>query len=506
MCDQLGLRTPRDRRRQQDAPAQPSADGEGLPARQGHLYGPLQTTATDSGSGHWSVIFKPDNVDRQVNKIPESALEKVPPTDEHELKVKVSLDDRPVLENPEHTCTYHLIMAGDFARWVEKEGTQLVLEGYDSLIRRHAKTFFSRKKSQDFKKLLDELADRVNGSPEPSDGDAAQVVKRLGVRLAEIDAAGDELARSLLASGVLEPRLGPLLEQAERDHVERNTARLQAEIDLRVVRLRSELESLERQRNERRQKLDHEIQEGRREIERVQALQRQEFEGECEAERECLGAQKQELDRQRDLLSNSLQQVAQQMAEGRDSLVNQFLAISPLLQQLNLLTRGPFRGRPGRPPRAPAAEAERPAADARLPPRRRGFVPGRRGIVLPAFLRARRAPGYEVPPDRPGRLPPQRQVPRPDRPGGPPGTGKSSLPRLYAEALLGEEATDGRGRYLHVGVSPSWLDCGPDRPDQPARPLLPAGRMRPVFPPGLGPGGIRRAGPIPGSTWSASTR
>ncbi len=238
---------------------------------QGHLYGPLQTTATDSGSGHWSVIFKPDNVDRQVNKIPESALEKVPADRRHELKVKVSLDDRPVLENPEHTCTYHLIMAGDFARWVEKEGTQLVLEGYDSLIRRHAKTFFSRKKSQDFKKLLDELADRVNGSPEPSDGDAAQVVKALGVRLAEIDAAGDELARSLLASGVLEPRLGPLLEQAERDHVERNTARLQAEIDLRVVRLRSELESLERQRNERRQKLDHEIQEGRREIERVQA-------------------------------------------------------------------------------------------------------------------------------------------------------------------------------------------------------------------------------------------
>ena len=234
-------------------------------------------------------LFKPDNVDRQVNKIPESALEKVPADRRHELKVKVSLDDRPVLENPEHTCTYHLIMAGDFARWVEKEGTQLVLEGYDSLIRRHAKTFFSRKKSQDFIKLLDELADRVNGSPEPSDGDAAQVVKALGVRLAEIDAAGDELARSLLASGVLEPRLGPLLEQAERDHVERNTARLQAEIDLRVVRLRSELESLERQRNERRQKLEHEIQEGRREIERVQARQRQEFERECEAERERLG-------------------------------------------------------------------------------------------------------------------------------------------------------------------------------------------------------------------------
>ena len=42
--------------------------------------------------------------------------------------------------------------------------------------------------------------------------------------------------------------------------------------------------------------------------------------------------------------------------------------------------------------------------------------------------------------------------------GGPPGTGKSSLPRLYAEALLGEEESEGGIRYLHVGVSPSWLD------------------------------------------------
>src|SRR5262249_16590813 len=42
--------------------------------------------------------------------------------------------------------------------------------------------------------------------------------------------------------------------------------------------------------------------------------------------------------------------------------------------------------------------------------------------------------------------------------GGLPGTGKSSLPRLYAEALAGDEYDEGMQRYLHVGVSPSWLD------------------------------------------------
>src|SRR5690606_9848748 len=43
------------------------------------------------------------------------------------------------------------------------------------------------------------------------------------------------------------------------------------------------------------------------------------------------------------------------------------------------------------------------------------------------------------------------------------GTGKSSLPRLYAAALQGEDASelDGDiGRYLHVAVRPSWRDQG----------------------------------------------
>jgi hypothetical protein len=45
--------------------------------------------------------------------------------------------------------------------------------------------------------------------------------------------------------------------------------------------------------------------------------------------------------------------------------------------------------------------------------------------------------------------------------GGVSGTGKSTLPRLYAEALMGEEqdaVDEANGRYLHVAVRPSWLD------------------------------------------------
>ena len=43
--------------------------------------------------------------------------------------------------------------------------------------------------------------------------------------------------------------------------------------------------------------------------------------------------------------------------------------------------------------------------------------------------------------------------------GGVSGTGKSSLPRLYAQALTGD-ADVWDDRYRMVGVNPSWLDVG----------------------------------------------
>jgi hypothetical protein len=43
--------------------------------------------------------------------------------------------------------------------------------------------------------------------------------------------------------------------------------------------------------------------------------------------------------------------------------------------------------------------------------------------------------------------------------GGLPGTGKSTLTRLYSEALMGDELPPvGHRSFLHVAVSPAWLD------------------------------------------------
>ena len=92
--------------------------------------------------------------------------------------------------------------------------------------------------------------------------------------------------------------------------------------------------------------------------------------------------------------------------------------------------------------------------------------------------------------------------------GGLPGTGKSSLPRLYAEALAGEEGQPRAASLSARRRQPLVArHARPARPDQRPRSLLSAGRKRIIPVPDLGPGrGVPGAGSIPGSTSSASTR
>jgi hypothetical protein len=43
--------------------------------------------------------------------------------------------------------------------------------------------------------------------------------------------------------------------------------------------------------------------------------------------------------------------------------------------------------------------------------------------------------------------------------GGVSGTGKSSLPLIYATALAGEESADASIRFLRIPVNPTWVEC-----------------------------------------------
>ena len=72
-------------------------------------------------------------------------------------------------------------------------------------------------------------------------------------------------------------------------------------------------------------------------MEREQAQAREQFERDCRAREEQMEGQRRELEQQRELLQGSVAQVAQKLADNRDSLVQHFLTIVPLFRQLDLL-------------------------------------------------------------------------------------------------------------------------------------------------------------------------
>ncbi len=444
---------------------------------QGFLYGPFQTTnEPDGDSGKFRVRFATAPDDPAVLKIPELALQRVPAGRHHRIRVEVSLVKQPPAKTANtKICIYHLVPVQDFRLAVTNSTTRLVLESDEMVIRRVAKTILSRTKKQELTRLLDELANLLDSTSEPGTMDAKRAVAALSERLHEEVRAADELAADLLASGVLDERLQHALQQAEQEHIQKQTARLQAEIDARLETGRKDLKILETSKETVRRELETIHQIAREEVEKEQATVRQQFERDCRAREEELESRRRELAQQSDLLQGSVTQVARELADNREGLVKQFLAIVPLLQQLDLLQ--PPNGKapnhwthpetlvPSVPSVGASQPTHAPDADQMKPFVLPSFVVGGPASaeitelqfferfckhVEDSGFRHRRLDlaGFHL------------SVKCNDLTilGGQPGTGKSSLPRLYTEALTGDEYDEGKQRFLHVGVSPSWLD------------------------------------------------
>ncbi len=441
---------------------------------QGHLYGPFTTATEPVGeSGKYKVQLATPAQDPAVMKIPEQALQMVPVNRNHHVRVEVSLVRQPPTKTSStQMCLYHLIPTRDFRRAIGSNVTRVVLESDEAIIKRVAKNVLTRGKKQELSRLLDELTPLIDGSTEAGAADASRAMKALKDRLHEEERAADELATALLTSGVLEKPLQQAIEREAQQHVEKNAARLQTEIDAKLEQGRKELDALEKSKELARQELETIRREGKAIAEKEQAQARERFERECRAREEELDARHQELLRQGELLRGSLTQVSRELASNREGLVKQFLTIVPLLQQLDLLGQRPNGA-------VTVAASVGPAGHAlQVSPHQeeREQTPSQ-PFALPAFVVGGKNPGeitevqfferfckhVEDSGFKHRRLDLAAfhlSVKCNDLTilGGQPGTGKSSLPRLYAEALAGDEYDEGMQRYLHVGVSPSWLD------------------------------------------------
>lgn len=436
---------------------------------QDHLYGPLRAASERADDGTWRVHFSTVNPDHSVLKVPESALARITAARQHHLRAEVSLTDiAPDRMAGLHECRYHLISARDFQQ-AAAGVPRVILEDDAAVIKRAAKKVFTRTKRQQLSSLLDELLGTLDRGADAADTDSTRVVAALRSRLEVLRGAADEMAQALIESGALGPRLDEALVQAERVHVEQNAARLQTQIDERVQHVRYELDAVEKEREAQRQELEAQYQQKRTALEAELEQTRQEFDRGCRQKEEQLQDQLHDLTRQRELISSSLAEVAKLLGERRQEIINQFLTLAPLLQQLHLFPSG--AGQNGAPaalsgPGATAAAASAPTT-----------TPAGQSFDFPAFVSGGPAASSVAESQFFDRFCKHVEdsgfkYRRVDLAGfhlsakcndltilgGLPGTGKSSLPRLYAEALAGDEYQDDLPRYLHVGVSPSWLD------------------------------------------------
>lgn len=434
----------------------------------GQVCGPFRTTSHEKpGSpGTHAVSFATHNVDKTVISFPDSALRDLPKSADHRLTVEVSLSTKHVSEIwPRHSCTYRLISAGEFGRIIPKDARQVTLLSDRDVLAKISKELLTRKRRQQFLAIVDELATAM-GEVIPEDGalpgnarDVLDAVRR-GVEAGEAVVA--QLASALVDSGLL----GEQIEQAKQAAIERyineNSARAQAQIDEKIDNRKGDRESLEKEIRALEEKLRSERKERFQQLDKEIDLERKKL----VAEEARIADQRKELERQSQVLERSLKQVAAELAKNSDAVINRFLTIQPLLSQLSLLPGGRVVDGGKTASAGEESSGARQLTDDQkfdLPP----FVTRERTSAEREISEVDFMARFQSHVEKSGfrhrwldlvRFHLSVKCGEITILGGYPGTGKSTLPQLYAEAMLGEAMQSEEGRFLRVVVSPSWLD------------------------------------------------
>lgn len=376
------------------------------------------------------------------------------------IKDEVSLNDFRRRESYQRVTVRHdFVLRAGFDRILNGNPQKLVLEPVDRKLMRFAKDCLTRAQRQRFKELLTEL--EINGQEHKHAEDLRDAISRIRSLTEKQEVALDSVAEALLRSGMLgEDRISKAEQTFAEKYVQERTAEMQARVDRSLSEAREELGRVETKLKELRVVFQKEESRQRANLDRELTIEREAARTILNEERKEFEKKEAELTRQRAALQQNLEKVTKDLREAGDEVVNRFLTIAPLL--------GAF-GAGGIPLPAdsspPTLTAEREA------------VPASPTFVLPAFVAA--------PAIRDGELSEEAFFDRFRRVvedsgfayrtldlqrfhlsvkcgeitvlGGPSGTGKSSLPALYSQALMGEE-TDRPG-CLMVNVNPSWLDA-----------------------------------------------
>jgi energy-coupling factor transporter ATP-binding protein EcfA2 len=402
-----------------------------------------------------------------IYEVDQAAFDKATKGSRILVQEKVSLTDNNRHRSYDLIEVRHdLVLSAGYERVLTANPKRLVLEPIDRKLVRFAKDCLTRAKRQQLKQLLEEL--EITGRETEESNDLVEAVARAKGVTEKQESALGAVAEALLKSGLLgEDRISKAEQSFAAKYVDDRTAELQAKAEQNLTAKRAELRSVEeelkyaranlqKEKGERRAQLEQEIAAERKKADFQLAVEKQEL----AAEKEEFHKQGDELKRQQGLLQHNLEKVTKDLREAGDEVVNRFLTIAPLFGALGLTTKQPI------------AESDTSHSD----DNNRNI--GQATFEIPIFVTRERAnddglkeqdffdrfkavvenSGFTFRPLDLQRFHLSVKCGELTVLGGPSGTGKSSLPALYTQALLGDEATHGRPGCLMVNINPSWMD------------------------------------------------
>ena len=404
-----------------------------------HLYGPLKVELDRPENDRLiepEIRFSKPVAPHVVYQITVREAEGRPGHIRH--KVVVQRDASKPNDQIGHTVRYEAI-TGALYENLREAAQEIDLVSLQDAVRQVSSDFLSRKERREFLERLGRFADEAQSGPTT----IARVKSFLEEQGRELDAL-DQIFDAILTDEGFKPKIDQAVAAEIEKRVDVQAARIDALAKERVANLTAELAQLDEELRTKRSDFEKEVDRKRKALDTEIVAQRKAAEADIEK-------QKEELVWQEQILEESLKEISSKLSENRMGVVNDFLALEPLLSRLGL--GGSVRTDERRDART-ANETQAPALhlpEYVTPTEERaslseeafferftrhvaecGFIFDREDLLAFHLSAKERAPVIL---------------------GGASGSGKSSLPVLYAEALAGQDVGQS---HLAVDVNPSW--------------------------------------------------
>lgn len=421
----------------------------------GRLLGPFRTECEENAQGGWNVRFRKAAADRPTNVFEAGTI----PT--QTISVEVSPDDNsPQRTTDPQNCVYELALWSDFAA-AQVGAKTLRLSTEEEAISRVAKGILSRTKRQELIRELKELGELGRGGSGSINQDDIDLLQRVVDRAQKRSHGIESLVEMIVDSGRFDDLVTEMVEKRVEREINERVLEINASAQEKASDLTREIEN----KRKELERVSDEIERNRRQLD---ARLNEEFEQKrVEKEKELselegmLDIVKEEIDSQRNLIEGALESVVDRFESGRTKIIEDFLAIEPMLSRIGLVGRVIEKTAIPEGEIVVSNDGDGEKGGITLPTLWARDEPSRNQLneveFFERFCAHVHANGFRF--DRSDLLAFHLSVKCNNLVilGGVSGAGKSSLPKLYADAMAGGSGT-GAARYLNIDVNPSWTN------------------------------------------------